>query len=101
MNPADGEMRLKAGAQNYHSHGTWLGSLPDTRHMIIFDVLTDSPMGWKVNGPALFSDGGRIPETTEPGKIPAMPKDRRVICTMTAPDQLLSCMQLCGVVVPL
>ena len=42
------EMRLKAGAQNYHGHEY-------TRHMIIFDVLThDSPVGWKGERTRLF-----------------------------------------------
>ena len=44
------EMRLKAGAQNYHGHGYMdlERFAEDTRHMIIFDVLTDeSPVGWK------------------------------------------------------
>ena len=44
------EMRLKAGAQNYHGHEYMdlERFAEDTRHMIIFDVLThDSPVGWK------------------------------------------------------
>lgn len=44
------EMRLKAGAQEYSGHGYMdLNRFAyDTRHMIIFDVLTDdSPIGWK------------------------------------------------------
>ena len=44
------EMRLKAGAQNYHGHEYMdlERFADDTRHMIIFDVLTDdSPVGWK------------------------------------------------------
>ena len=47
------EMRAKAGAQNYHGHGYMdlQRFAEDTRHMIIFDVLTnDSPVGWKGNG---------------------------------------------------
>ena len=44
------EMRLKAGAKEYHGH-SYMGLerfADDTRHMIIFDVLTnDSPVGWK------------------------------------------------------
>ena len=42
------EMRAKAGAQNYHGHGYMdlQRFAEDTRHMIIFDVLTnDSPVG--------------------------------------------------------
>ena len=41
------EMRAKAGAQNYHGHGYMdlQRFAEDTRHMIIFDVLTnDSPV---------------------------------------------------------
>ena len=44
------EMRLKAGAKEYHGH-TYMDLArfdEKTRHMIIFDVLThDSPVGWK------------------------------------------------------
>ena len=44
------EMRLKAGAKEYHGH-SYMGLerfADDTHHMIIFDVLTnDSPVGWK------------------------------------------------------
>ena len=51
------EMRLKAGAQNYHGHEYMdlERFAEDTRHMIIFDVLTDdSPMGWKGERTRLF-----------------------------------------------
>lgn len=44
------EMRRKAGAKEYHGHSYMdLNRFADdTRHMIIFDVLTnDSPIGWK------------------------------------------------------
>lgn len=44
------EMRLKAGAKAYagHSYMDLNRFADDTRHMIIFDVLTDdSPIGWK------------------------------------------------------
>lgn len=44
------EMRLKAGAKEYHGH-TYMDLArfdKNTKHMIIFDVLThDSPVGWK------------------------------------------------------
>ena len=44
------EMRLKAGAKEYHGH-TYMDLArfdEKTIHMIIFDVLThDSPVGWK------------------------------------------------------
>lgn len=44
------EMRLKAGAKEYagHSYMDLNRFADDTRHMIIFDTLTnDSPIGWK------------------------------------------------------
>ena len=44
------EMRLKAGAKEYagHSYMDLNRFAEGTRHMIIFDVLTDdSPIGWK------------------------------------------------------
>ena len=44
------EMRIKAGAKEYHGHSYMdlQRFADDTRHMIIFDVLTnDSPVGWK------------------------------------------------------
>ena len=44
------EMRLKAGAKEYHGHSYMdLARFDEnTKHMIIFDVLTDeSPVGWK------------------------------------------------------
>ena len=49
------EMRAKAGAQNYHGHGYMdlQRFAEDTRHMIIFDVLTnDSLLAGKANEPA-------------------------------------------------
>ncbi len=56
------EMRLKAGAQNYHGHEYMdLARFSEgTRHMIIFDVLTyESPVGWKGERTRLFlSDEG-------------------------------------------
>mgnify|MGYP000131676163 FL=1 len=44
------EMRIKAGAREYsgHEYMDLNRFADDTRHMIIFDVLTDdSPIGWK------------------------------------------------------
>ena len=78
------EMRLKAGAQNYHGHEYMdlERFAEDTRHMIIFDVLTDdSPVGWK---------GERTRKAWRTRKratsrFSAMPKCARAICTMTAP----------------
>lgn len=56
------EMRLKAGAQNYQGHDYMdLARFDEnTRHMIIFDVLThDSPVGFKGDRMRLFlSDQG-------------------------------------------
>ena len=42
------EMRAKAGAQNYHGHGYMdlQRFAEDTRHMIIFDVLTNDSPCW-------------------------------------------------------
>ena len=51
------EMRIKADAQNYHGHEYMdlQRFAEDTRHMIIFDVLThDSPVGWKGERTRLF-----------------------------------------------
>ena len=51
------EMRLKAGAQNYHGHEYMdlERFAEDTRHMIIFDVLTDdSQVDWKGKQNRLF-----------------------------------------------
>ena len=51
------EMRQKAGAQNCHGHDYMdlERFAEDTRHMIIFDVLTnDSPVGWKGERTRLF-----------------------------------------------
>ena len=69
------EMRLKAGAQNYHGHEYMHLELfaEDTRHMIIFDVLTDdSPVGWKGERTRLFlTEAGyqKSLENQEKGKI--------------------------------
>ena len=69
------EMRLKAGAQNYHGHGYMdlERFAEDTRHMIIFDVLSnDSPVGWKGERTRLFlTDNGyqKSLESQEKGHI--------------------------------
>ena len=56
------EMRLQAGAKEYHGHTYMdLARFDDkTRHMIIFDVLTNkSPVGWKGERTRLYlSDTG-------------------------------------------
>ena len=51
------EMRLKAGAKEYsgHEYMDLARFAENTRHMIIFDVLTnDSPVGWKGERTRLF-----------------------------------------------
>ena len=69
------EMRLYAGAQNYHGHGYMdlERFAEDTRHMIIFDVLSnDSPVGWKGERTRLFlTDNGyqKSLESQEKGHI--------------------------------
>ena len=93
------EMRLKAGAQNYHGHEYMdlERFAEDTRHMIIFDVLThDSPVGWKGERTPPVSDGR--PDTRKAwrtrkratSRFSAMPRCARDICTMTAP---ISCVE--------
>ena len=95
------EMRQKAGAQNYHGHEYMdlERFAEDTRHMIIFDVLThDSPVGWKGERTRLFLTEGWIPE--KPGKPRKRPHQDSKSCkgasgasaTMTAPT---SCAEVC------
>lgn len=51
------EMRRAAGAKEYHGHEYMALErfADDTKHMIIFDVLTnDSPVGWKGERTRLF-----------------------------------------------
>lgn len=87
------EMRIKAGAQNYHGHEYMdlQRFAEDTRHMIIFDVLTyDSPVGWKGERTRLFLTEAGYQKSLESQKratsrFSAMPKCARAICTMTAP----------------
>lgn len=69
------EMRVKAGARNYkgHDYMDLMRFDENTRHMIIFDVLTrDSPVGFKGDRMRLFlSDTGyqRAQENQEKGHI--------------------------------
>lgn len=69
------EMRVKAGAQNYkgHDYMDLMRFDENTRHMIIFDVLTrDSPVGFKGDRMRLFlSDTGyqRAQENQKKGHI--------------------------------
>ena len=68
------EMRQKAGAQNYHGHDYMdlERFAEDTRHMIIFDVLTnDSPVGWKGERTRLFlTEAGYQKKSGKPRKRP-------------------------------
>ena len=79
------EMRQKAGAQNYHGHDYMdlQRFAENTRHMIIFDVLThDSPVGWKGERTRLFlSEIGyeRALENQEKGYIKIL-NHAKVIC---------------------
>ena len=65
------EMRLAAGAKEYHGHTYMdLARFDDkTRHMIIFDVLTNkSPVGWKGERTRLYlSDTGYQEAEQVPG----------------------------------
>ena len=62
------EMRIKAGAQEYAGH-TFMDLdrfAEDTRHMIIFDVLThDSPIGWKGEHTRLYLSEGAYRRSLE------------------------------------
>ena len=69
------EMRQKAGAKEYCGH-TYMDLMrfdENTRHMVIFDVLTrDSPIGWKGERTRLYlSDTGyqKAKENEEKGHI--------------------------------
>ena len=62
------EMRIRAGAQEYAGH-TFMDLerfAEDTRHMIIFDVLThDSTIGWKGERTRLFLSEGAYRRSLE------------------------------------
>ena len=89
------EMRQKAGAQNYHGHDYMdlQRFAEDTRHMIIFDVLThDSPVGWKGERTRLFlSDTGYENALDSPwivrkkgrSRFSATQRSEMEICSMT------------------
>ena len=87
------EMRLKAGAQNYHGHEYMdlQRFAEDTRHMIIFDVLThESPVGWKGERTRLFLTEAGYQKSLESqekaiSRFSVMPRCARGICTMTVP----------------
>lgn len=69
------EMRIKAGAKEYHGHSYMdlQRFADDTRHMIIFDVLSnDSPIGWKGERTRLYltqSGYEKALESQEKGQI--------------------------------
>ena len=69
------EMRQKSGAREYHGHSYMdlERFAEDTRHMIIFDVLTnDSPVGWKGERTRLYlTQAGHVKalESQEKGQI--------------------------------
>lgn len=79
------ENRIQAGAQNYKGHG-YMGLFrfdENTRHMIIFDVLShDSPVGFKGDRMRLFlSDTGyqKAQENQKKGHIKIL-NHAKVIC---------------------
>ena len=89
------EMRQKAGAQNYHGHDYMdlQRFAENTRHMIIFDVLThDSPVGWKGERTRLFlSDIGyeKALDSQANGRsrFSAMQRSEMEICFMTTKNR--------------
>ena len=90
------EMRVKAGAQNYYGHEYMdlQRFAEETRHMIIFDVLTDdSPVGWKGERTRLFlTEAGyqKSQENQEKGhiKILSHAKVRKGHLYYDRPEQL-------------
>ena len=89
------EMRQKAGAQNYHGHDYMdlQRFAENTRHMIIFDVLTDdSPVGWKGERTRLFlSDKAmkKLWTVRQRGRsrFSAMQRSEMEICFMTTKNR--------------
>ena len=88
------EMRQKAGAQNYHGHDYMdlQRFAENTRHMIIFDVLThDSPVGWKGERTRLFlSDIGyekALDRQMGRSRFSAMQRSEMEICFMTTKNR--------------
>ncbi len=89
------EMRQKAGAQNYHGHEYMdlERFAEDTRHMIIFDVLTDDPR-WagKVNGPACFCQIRAMKKLwtvrqRDRSRFSVMQRSEMEICSMTTKNR--------------
>ena len=75
------EMRQKAGAQNYHGHDYMdlQRFAENTRHMIIYDVLThDSPVGWK---------GARTSLQRDRSRFSVMQRSEMEICFMTTKNR--------------
>lgn len=89
------EMRQRAGAQNYHGHDYMdlQRFAENTRHMIIFDVLThDSPVGWKGERTRLFlSEIGYEKRWTVRqrgrSRFSAMQRSEMEICFMTTKNR--------------
>ncbi len=77
------EMRLKAGAKEYHGHEYMALErfADDTRHMIIFDVLTkDSPVGWQGERTRLFLTAGAACGVSEIYAAPTQCKSKETGC---------------------
>ena len=85
------EMRIKAGAKEYHGHSYMdlQRFADDTRHMIIFDVLTnDSPVGWKGERTRLYLSQTGYEKALESQqkvrlKLSVMPMSEMAICIMS------------------
>ncbi len=85
------EMRQKAGAQNYHGHDYMdlQRFAENTRHMIIFDVLThDSRWAGKVNEPACFCQIRAMKKLwtvrqRDRSRFSVMQRSEMEICSMT------------------
>ena len=92
------EMRLKAGAKEYHGHSYMdLARFDEnTKHMIIFDVLThDSPVGCKGERTRLFlAEAGyqKALENQEKGHIKIICFTAMLFCrSLTGSRLTLSC----------
>ena len=89
------EMRIKAGAKEYHGHSYMdlQRFADDTRHMIIFDVLTnDSPVGWKGERTRLYlSQTGyeKALESQQKGQIKIISHANVRICIMSIRDRFV------------
>ena len=86
------EMRQKAGAQNYHGHDYMdlERFAEDTRHMIIFDVLTNaSPVGWKGERTRLFLTEAGYQKSLEnaTSRFSATQKSEMGSCSMTTKNR--------------